>query len=525
MMIGMRNLERVALILTAVAAAGGVNAAEGEGRLSVGYILIDEEGNRSVNQETFNLYEGFDVSVEDFGYRTNNGLRLRMDLRQVTLENRRLELQADKAKLFSLSIYDNKYRRIYSPSAAASTKRESAGGQLSVHPVRQLELFGGLGRISRRGHEVFLFDPSASARQSPVDYSQRFWNAGAEARLRAARVRVSYRDRETDDNTTDGPDRRVKWLRTRLVTPLPLTRRALLVGGYQYRGDDVPETTTELVTNLGWGAMELYFPGEFVLDYRILFARTDHEGNGTRTDNLLNAVSIGRRWRQSASLRVGYENHIADDPINRSEAHRLLLSGWIRRSRLHLRALTGARSREIVSGSTLLGDEEHTRYLIGATLSDRRRSLSVDYRARTREHDATSTRADFHSISTTASMEWSAYGKLSLDYTYYLGQFENRDSEFELADHVLSGALQTISWRGLTASLAGSYFRSLRDRDIEKFSIEIGVEYQIHRLHSVDVRYSAFNFDDFQTLGAFYTGNIVRIALSRDFSFSQQGAD
>ena len=65
-------------VLIAVALVAATVAAEAEysGDVRVGWTFTDEEGNEGVYQPNYNLYDGPVISLEDFSYRMDNGLRL-----------------------------------------------------------------------------------------------------------------------------------------------------------------------------------------------------------------------------------------------------------------------------------------------------------------------------------------------------------------------------------------------------------------------------------------------------------------
>jgi len=97
-------------------------AAGGSGTVKAGYVLTDEDGHRGVNQETFNTYEGFAISVENFKYLFDNGINLNANLRKVTLNNRNLYAAIGKPGLFK-AIEKHQSVRRFQPNR--QTRRQS----------------------------------------------------------------------------------------------------------------------------------------------------------------------------------------------------------------------------------------------------------------------------------------------------------------------------------------------------------------------------------------------------------------
>ena len=75
------------------------------------------------------------------------------------------------------------------------------------------------------------------------------------------------------------------------------------------------------------------------------------------------------------------------------------------------------------------------------------------------------------------------------------------------------------SYRGFEVSANGFYYRSKRDKDIEKFKIGLLVAYTIYSDYRAGIEYNVYNFDDFLTLDRFYTGNIVRVFVQKNITF------
>ncbi|UCG51433.1 MAG: hypothetical protein JSW58_14795 [Candidatus Latescibacterota bacterium] len=510
------SLVTVVVAILATPAVSG----EGSGLARLGYIYTDEMGNVAVNQETFNIYEGGNFSIEDFLYTTDSGLRFRADLRAITLENRNLTLSAAKSKLFSISAYGNKYQRIYESAGKDATKREMLGGRVSVSPVRYVKFFGGFDRTNKSGENRLVFDGTTDPVVLTSDYAHRSFDIGAEGFYRGTNLRVEYKTLEFEDETGALNDREADVVRLSGTSPVPRLKWIVLSGGYNYRQDEVGENGVELGTNLGWGAARVYFPRQFTVDYRFVFGRTLHNGTNIETDNVFNTVAVSKRWNRHGGVRVGYESRIADDLIDRSESNGFLFNGWYNyANRLFVRGSAGIRNEDVVTGSTLLGDEDFTRYQLTVKLADKRLGdISARYQGRTRTRDDLGTRVDYNGFSAQLNLSREKYGQLSVSYSYYLGEFENLVDDFEFSDHVLTGMVTPVSYKSVTVKAGCTFYRSRRDLDIEKFSLNLGVRYDLPRDFGVEARYWAFNYDDFQVADDFYSANMVELDLLKDFS-------
>ena len=211
-----------------------VATAAGNGDIKLGYIVLDETGNLSVNRTTFNDYEGASLSLENFRFDFKNGMLLRANLRNMTMNNRNLTADIGKAGLFSLKLSHNQFRRIYDFHGGSTTRRHNEGASLSFHPVRYIELFGGGSNMGRTGSTTDLFSPSPIGDKVDVDYKQVFYNGGARITYRGMMVAGEFRGNQFRDNRNDTRDQDRLEGRVTATLPVPRYDWIVLQGGFRH---------------------------------------------------------------------------------------------------------------------------------------------------------------------------------------------------------------------------------------------------------------------------------------------------
>jgi hypothetical protein len=504
-------------------ATAGSASAGGQGQASIGYVILDEAGNLGVNQETYNLYEGPSLSLEDFQYISAKGLGVFADLRNVTLDNRNLHASVSKLGRVTLSVMDNQYRRTYDFEGSRSTRRRTTGMLLECSPIRQFSWFAGFSRTHKQGDNFAIYSPVDDTVIEATDYSHSTYNVGGRVLTSQGSLRAEYRRFTFSDNVRAGADRQANDVDIVAFVRMPRYDRVTLSGGYRHRQDRRDSPGVKLTTKQGWGAARVYLPYRITAEYRFLAARTEHTGGDPATDHFVNTASVSRDWKMRGGVRVGYENRVGDDLIDRSVSHSVLFAGWVKPSHhWTARARFASRMKEITTGTTLVGDEDMTRHQVSvAYLSDRWGDVSVTYQGRIRTNDDIDTRVDYNSISASADLRWSGYGKLTATYAYNVGQFENRGGavhEFEFADHVVTGSVRPVEYRKTQVAFGGTYYRSQRDRDTEKFSLHVSAEYLLPHQYRIGARYEAANYDNFLVTNQYYTGNIVNVYLIKSFT-------
>ncbi len=499
-------LITLTLLLT-LSIAIQTNAGEGSADITVGYISTDEEGNGSVNQETFNIDEGFNLSITDFSYLTNNGVRFNADLINTTLEDRNLRISSSKAGLFSISAYNNKYRRNYNFEKTFNTVRDSYGFNSSITASKNIRFFGGYALTDKAGTSLQQIDILNDTTFFVTDYRHTSYKFGTQIFNTLGNLRAEYRKSEFEDETVNGYDRESEQITLSGFAKVPNYEMVHISGGYIYRSDLETTFNSETKTNQLWGASKYYFLKNSSIEYRIKFARTNNTSQIVETDNWVNSLTYGKTWKGSGGIRVGVESRIVDDLVDRSESNSLIIDGWYKLGTQFLfRGKASTRSKDIVTGSTILGDETVTRHLFTARYTHDKYgdlTLRLDNRIRKNDDDGVNTQIDYTTVTSVLNLKDKSYGSLNVTHSYYLGQFENRDfvngtdKSYEFSDHVVTGTITPNVYGKLEFSFGGTYYRSRRDHDKEKFSLNIAAKYSLPSEHILEVKYDVFNYDDY----------------------------
>ncbi len=512
-----------ALIALLVVASALSAADSGTGKIGFGYVFMDEEGSRAVNSETFNTYEGVALSMYDWRYNWENGTTLKANLNNITLNNRDLRLWIGKPGRFSLSATNNQYRRVYSDSADDYTRRRSTNVQAMFEASRYLKVFGGYGRTDKHGTDFFILPAINDTVHRSTDYGYKTYNVGTQMGDRYGLVRAEYRHFDFTDNTSAATDRKADQLDLYTSSTVPSMKWLYLAGGLNLRKDKVESTNTELKTNQWWGGAKAYLCPTLLLDYRLVFATTKRNSPQRTIDNLQNVVSLGKTWNRWGGLRVGYENRISDDFVNRTSSDGLLANAWLRPDmHWYFKAAISTRKADVTDGVTLLGDESRTNHAVSALYSNEKwGSLGGRWEGHIRKNDDINSRTEYNVLSSELNLSDAKKGRMTVTYSYYVGTYRNQseNTSYEFADHVLSGHAYPVSLGKLTVDFGGTWYRSKRDQDMEKLSGDVGVAYLLQPTLHLEARYRVYNFDDFLFTDRYYTANIVECKLIKDVQF------
>ena len=495
-------------------------AAGGSGTVKAGYVLTDEDGHRGVNQETFNTYEGFAISVENFKYLFDNGINLNANLRKVTLNNRNLYAAIGKPGLFNVSARNSQYRRTYSYDGTSFTRRRFSSMEADLKPLKNISLFGGFSRTDKHGDNLAALRPVADTVEFSSDYTHTSFHAGAKGFCPYGNLRVEYRRFDYYDDIDPDNDREANIIRVSAFSKFPQHNWLTIAAGYTYRQDKMYETAAELRTDQAWGATKIYLANHFQIDYRLLYGISKQKPSSVDTDHWVNTVSLSKIWPRQGGFRLGFESRIVDDSLNRTGSNGILADLWYNAlDRIILKGAIASRSRDIKSGTVLIGDEDYSRYRVSAKyVGNRWGDLSLRYEGRVKDNPDINSKTDYRGLTGAINLKTRNLGRVLFSYSYYRGQFENHSSDvsFEFADNVLQATVEPELFEKLTFSAGGTYYRSHRDRDTEKLGLKLSGRYDLAMRHAIEVTYSLLTYDDFLVSSDYYTGNIVEINFIKD---------
>lgn len=495
--------------------------ASGNGDLKIGYIVLDETGNMSVNRSTFNDYEGASLSLEKFRYDFKNGMLLRANLRNITMNNRNLTADVGKAGLFSLKLFHNQFRRIYDFHGGNTTRRHNEGASLSFNPIRYVEIFGSGSNMGRTGSTIDLFSPSSRGDKVNVDYKQLFYNGGARVTYRGMMVVGEYRGNQFRDNRNVNRDQDRMEGRVAATVPVPRYEWILFQGGFRHFETKYKKTDFLISSNRGWGAASVAMSPEFAVKYYLMLDRTSSDSDFTAYDNLVQAFYVGYTNQRYGGVTVGYQYDINDQYWARTNAKSLYGSCWFKpTTQAELRAEYGTRTEDVKESVRLVGDEDINRYRFsGKYRFTDVGNIALKYEGKVRKNDEIDGKVTLNRVTFDCGVTLKKYATITVGYSSGKGDYENATQQFKFTDHLLYGDAISQEYHGLTVGAGVTYYRSKRDLDVESFNIRCSAALRLYDDMRLETIYNAHNFDDLLVRDDYYTANIVEINLIKGLSF------
>ncbi|MGH8014798.1 MAG: hypothetical protein ACREBV_01255, partial [Candidatus Zixiibacteriota bacterium] len=398
--------------------AGYVFAAEHPtGTLKAVYVFTDETSSNGIYQPSYNLYEGFGLSFEDFSYKPKNGTRFFGDFKNVTLDNRNLNFGAAKTGLFNARISHNQYRRIYSFDESRSTDRKNTNGTVWAQIHKNVRVFGGYGQINKNGQSLDLTEPTGFLGANQFDYSQKYYHAGTRLNYQKSYLEFSFRGSDFEDKVSSTNDRQSSQFRVTASSPVPIYDDFYLNGGFQHFIVKVNDIDDTLTSNTGWGGVRYFNKLGYHAKYSFIWDRARRTTDLAATDNITNAFYLGKEWRGNGGITVGYSYRINDDITDELKTNGYYFSGWFKpHVKLTLRAGYGSELTDVESGSTLTGDRDFTRYNASAAYKFTYGTWRAKFENKKTENKDIGSTADFMRAGTDFMVNVEKYGELSVSY-------------------------------------------------------------------------------------------------------------
>ncbi len=512
----------ILLVMSMAAFAG-----EAKGVFKVGYTYEDEDGSEAVEQSSFNEYEGFGLSLEDFLWTFGNGYRLDGDLKNITLNNRNLRLGFQNDGNYRINLFNNQYRRVYSADGSKFTRRYNTGGNFWVNAHKYLKIYGGLSNFGRTGNElnVFdVFDQNATAVPTEIDYGQTDYHLGLNLNQKGRMLSAEFRGAAFRDELDSSRDQDRTAVKLWGFVPVPKYEWIRLYGGFRHFETKYKVTDFKISANTVWGGAQVYLPYNLSLTYYGMLDRAQSDSDMVATDNMVHAIYGTYTFPRKAGLTVGYQFDTVDDIDDEVEANTVYVYGWVKPiDKLDVRAEFGSRAEDMYTGNRTLGNTDQFKH----RLSVKYKINSFDYirgklMIRTRESDLLGTKIDFTRAALDGYYKLTSYADLSVGYSYTDGEYTDLTSKFEFNDHLVYGDVilhNPLFLEGTDLSFGGMYYKSKRDLNIERFTLRFGAEYDLFRDYSLEAKYDVHNYDDLTVDNRYYTSNVVTISLNKRFNY------
>jgi hypothetical protein len=488
-----------------------------DGTVKVGGIILDEEGDRSAVQETYDVYDGFAVSQVRMNGLFNGGNSFLLDVRDVNLDSRQGSFVYRIPQRLRLSAAYDQHRHVFDPARAVTSDRRDFNVGAEVTAGRWFGASGSFGRLTREGDRLPFPTGTESVLGARYDNALTVGQIAVHGQKDRRGAALSYRISDFRNELDALGDRTGHVVSARVFTPDFFYDKwtHMLRGAYGVR--QLPDRDVDYTfANVQYtGIVEP--AAAWQLRYNFEGNRVDHETTGLKTDrfvNTLDAVYFYPRGR----ILAGYGHEINDDDRSLTSYHSWRAGVTYRRgSRIGVKLDYAGRVKNDQEDLTLLKDVEASR--IRGSLQFQpmdRLDVGGSYTKRQRELPDIDVKVDGDVATGFGRYEIRPWGSIAIDYSYANDEYRDLAGRFDSESHFVTGRAELTRIKNLRLAGGGTYMDIGRDLDIEKSSAFVEASYKVRGGYGLEVRYNVYNYDDYILIDRYYTANVVRINLVYD---------
>lgn len=493
-------------------------AATLSGTVRVGNVFLDEVGDRSTVQETYNIYEGFALSrIQLMGTLspTNN---FTLDLRDINLDSRQGNLSYRVPGQFRLTAGYDQSRHVFDPARGVTSERRDWQAGLQYTPNPWLALSADVGQLAREGDRLSY--PAGTVSVLGDHYDNKFTSGQLTADVRRGRRGggVSFRMSDYADALNPTADRVGRVLAARYYSPMPFTEKwnNLLRASYGTRELADASDIEYMISSFQYTSV-LQPQASYQLKYMFDASRVKDDAANLRTDRFQN--DFDATWfHKYGRVNGGYGYEMNDDDRTLTTYQSWRAGTTFRPDpRLTARVDYAGRVKKDQEELTLLKDIESAQ--LRASLEVRPgKNLTIggNYRQREREFPDIQVSVDGTVAGGLLRYEVPGWGAFSADYSHADDSYVDLLAGFDTESDIVTARLEIGRIRNLSLAGGVTYLDYGKDLDIEKSMVFAEGGLTLGGRYHLDVKYNCYNYDDYILIDRYYTANVVRVDLGYD---------
>ncbi|HET9326190.1 MAG TPA: hypothetical protein VFQ05_05395 [Candidatus Eisenbacteria bacterium] len=497
-------------------AAAPTPAATLSGAVKVGGVYMDEVGDLSTVQETYNLEDGFALARIQLAGTLDPRSSFMLDLRDLNLRSRAGDLAYRVPGRFRLTAGYDQNRYVFDPGRGVTSERKDWHGGLQYTPNPWLSLTGDFNHQTRQGDRLAY--PLGTASVLGSQYDDAFITGQVTADVRSGRRGggLSFRMSDYSDALNGAADRKGQVVAARFYVPMPFYQRwnNLFRGSYGTRelSDGGLEYQLSSFSYTGVLQPRDAYEVRYVFDA----SRVDDQALDLMTDRFQNDVDA--TWfHRYGRVSAGYGYEMNDDD-RRLTTYQSWRAGATLRPDPRFSALVdyAGRVKKDQEELTLLKDIEASR--LRAKLEYRHETLTIggDYAKRERELPDIGVTVDGTVVGGFVRYELPNWGAASADYRHANDEYVDILAGFETESDIVTGRLEIGRIRNLRVAGGVTYLNMGKDLDIEKSNVFVEAGLTLVGRYHLDAKYNCYNYDDYILITRYYTANVVRVELGYD---------
>lgn len=488
-----------------------------DGTVKLGGIIVDEKGDLSTVQETYNIYEGFSVTEVNLEGAFNAQNHFRLFLHNVNLDSRRGEALYRVPGTLKLTGGYDQHRQVFDPSRAVTSDRKEWRFGAWYSPVKWMRFSGQYNDLARNGARLSFPTGTASALGNRYDNVLRTGQVSAEASQSGRGVAVLYRISDFKDGLNAGGKRRGHVVSARLFSPSYFYDNwtHMLRGAWgvsQLANGNLDHT----LTNFQYTSVVRPIT-RFQFKYNFEAQRVDDQSTQLKTDRFINDFDMTVQ-HEYGNIFGGYGYELNDDDRTLTSYHIWRVGTALRYQEYAAAKFRYAgRAKKDQEELTLLKDIDAMRVLGDLEIKPvHGLSVGGSFNVHDREYPDIRVESRGRSVGARGGYMHDFWGGVSFDYTYAQEEYDDRVAGFDVTSNIVTGRVDVLRLKPIRLGGGVSYLDIGKDMDIEKSILFFEGEYTLRSDFHLEVKYNVYNYDDYILWDRYYTANVVWLNVAYD---------
>lgn len=521
----MRMKTTTTLLATVMTfAAAPLLAGTWDGTIKVGGITIDETGDKSAVQETFNIHDGFDLNQIRLNGAPTPDHYFSLNLRNINLDGRQGDFLYRRPGMFRLTASLDEHRQVFDPDRAINSNRRDWNFGARLTPVKWLRLSGYYHIMTRTGDRLAYPNgtptPFAEGTQSALgtgyDYTLNSGGISAEVRKNRRGLAADFRATDFTDDLNIDADRTGTVFSVRAFSPCVLYDKLTHLVRFTYGKSELSN-----LNDVNYTLTKFQYTGvvrplrRFEFKYDFDAQRVDDKATGVKTDRMDNTVDA-TYFHANGSVFAGY-GYETNDGEELTSYHSWRAGSTFRNDTYTAKIDYAGRIKRDEENLTLLRDIEASR--LRAELAVKPVTgldLSGSFNDRSRDFPDIDVTSEGQTVRSTVGYTYPNWGRVSGTYTYSNDKYEDKAGDYNVNSNAVTARVDFDRVRDLRLSSGVTYLKTGKDLDIEKSILFFEGLYTVQKDLHFEVKYNIYNYDDYILLDRYYTANVVWFNVAYD---------
>jgi hypothetical protein len=492
------------------------------GEVTLSYLRLDDEGNRSSANELYDTFDGFNLQgLSAFGD-INPHTRYFLKLEDINLDGRRAMLNLTDINLYKLKLDYRQSRLLYGTDTAKKNERKAYSGYLEVKPIEMMSGYVDYQGYKNEGDRAIADTTFSSLFGDKYDRTSSTVKGGLKGRYKNHQLDIAYGQRKYTDNNNDSLDSKTTFMETNFYGRISPKIKAVL--GFDFARKKLEKREIELKENALSLSVLIRPIEQLTFAPSVNYRKVDGAniiGNFKAYRVGLNVDYYIPKNNTTLTGDIGYETRSVNDvDTYKSQVVSYSVGGRTRFNKVLAAKVTySGENRKDPDKVLITGVEDKAKILAELAITPcKNADLKAGYTLNDRKNSDIDTKSNMGSLYGTLSTWYKDKVELSLEGNITDAKYEWGNQKFRYRYNSIDGTLSIKPNNLLTLNSNLTYFIFKHDVEQNKINVIASATYQFVTYAKFGISYQRYEFNESLFIPAHYDANIIKAEISANFS-------